>query len=210
VRDESRGSARHQHWIRRLPHAEVTGDTFVAMGDHGGMTYFTVPAPAIACSAGVLIRLMHEVDALLSSDPDAIQAWFVETVVGEHLAGGTGGAWMTGTLWVHDEIRASAFANRIAEVLAARRPSVWPGGSDAEGTPERPADLVELLETETGDAPADRLLRRAVETMNDAHDPSYEPRLRTVLHRFLRARNAGNRIEAAKHLVFAVPRPCAA
>jgi len=205
VRDERRTWSGYERLVRELPHAEVAGETLVAVGEDGGHIYFTVPAPAIACSADALARLLHEVDAVLNADSGGLRIWFVETVLGGHVAGGTGGAWMTGALWIHHRIRGSAFAERIGDVLAGLRACMWPGGSDEDGKPERATDLLDLLETETGDAPAVDLIRRAMNAMPEAEDPSYEPRLRTALHRLLRASHADNRLEAARELVFSAP-----
>ncbi|MBV8749379.1 MAG: hypothetical protein JO103_06675, partial [Candidatus Eremiobacteraeota bacterium] len=118
--------------LSALPSAEVRGSTFVAWGDDGGQIYLTVPARRIASSAEDLAQLVCDIDWLHWHQADAIGIRFVDPVSGG-VAGGMGGGKVTDALWVHDVMAGSALADRIAQVIAGQRHSIWPSGSTSTG-----------------------------------------------------------------------------
>ncbi len=188
----------------RLRYAQRGNFLCIAEGDDGGQTYFTIPSQQVMCSAEELAGLVFDVDYMNWEEPQGVRLWFHRVDIGEHFGGGMGGARATGAFWIHETMAGSILANRIESVLRGDRLRVWPSGSSEFGRPNNPAEVVNLLDEESGDAPIFETIRSAVKLQKEQGADETARRLFTLMRKFLRAAEARNRIEAAQHLLDAV------
>lgn len=189
-----------REFVEQLLDRQRDGSAIVVSGDHGGQTYFTIPANDVRLSPVELARLAFDLDSLHWSSPDAVDVTFDDPQRGGRGAGMSGHR-ITGGLWLHDVIEGSSLGRRVAEVLHGVRSGLWPGGSTDRGAPRRAEEMLDLLEEEDGRGPAFQLMRAVLRRSDGRPDPAFAVRAAAAMHRFLRAESPRNRIQAALALV---------
>jgi hypothetical protein len=109
--------------FRSLDEAKEAETAAVVMqGDDGGSIYLTCPARLVECDEASLRRLLLDLDAFDSNDPESAGVYFEQVPVGAGVAGGTGGGVVTDGVWLHPKLEALGVREAVEAVLSGRRP----------------------------------------------------------------------------------------
>ena len=107
-----------------LKEAQACKDAVVILdSDYGGQVLMVCPAALVRCSEEDLKQL-----ARMFGGDEGASLSYQQLPVGAHVPGGMGGGLVTDDLWIHDDLRGSAYEVQIREVIEGRRPAPRPGG----------------------------------------------------------------------------------
>lgn len=106
--------------LRSLEEArQVPDGRMILEGDYGGQVFLTCPASMVSCSPGVLQRLLLDIDARCwpGCEGEGAGIYFERKPTGAGVWGGMGGGLISDSLWLHQEVEASASAARSKRSL---------------------------------------------------------------------------------------------